>query len=74
MTNSEIAEIYQNRVKGFGKEVPKDYYDRALDLAIYFNETIPEGKDRSKAIKRLENAMADAYFARDGVEEEVGDS
>lgn len=62
MTNEEIAESFRNRIKEFGDAIPLDYYDRAVDLAIYMNDTIPNSDDAKVAIKCIENGMYWGYF------------
>lgn len=76
MENLEIAEMFRTRVENFDKPVPLDYYDRFLDLALYLNETIPEGPNQVNPIYLVRDAMIEAYRRRDNtqVKEEVNDT
>lgn len=81
MNNRQLAELFANSVKELekisGKSLPRDYFDRAVDLAIYFNDTT---SDSEPAIEEVRYAMLLAYSKRDGIqlpkveEEEVNDA
>lgn len=67
MTNEELADKYREVVDSFDEPVPMDYYDRVVDLAVYFNETLEEGDSKNTILGSLEKVMVDAYKLRDGV-------
>lgn len=67
MTNQELADSFRNRVDNFNKEVPLDYYDRAVDFAIYVNETTSDSLESAQSIQLIQDGMVVAYVARDEV-------
>lgn len=76
-TNQEIADSFRSRIENFNHSVPWDYFDRSVDLAIYYNDTIPEDDEqKTNIIQMIQDAMVLAYVARDNVfevKEEVDD-
>lgn len=72
-TNQEIADSFRSRVDNFNHSVPWDYFDRSVDLAIYYNDTISEDSDKAQPIQMLQDAMVLAYVARDNVFEVKGE-
>lgn len=66
MNNQQIAELFTESVNSFNQPLPLDYRDRAVDLAVYFNDTIPVQytQQAEDAIEAVRWAMMMGYAAQ----------
>lgn len=64
MNNQQIAELFSMSAASFDKSLPLDYRDRAVELALYFNETIEDDKEAENAVEAVRWAMMLAYSGR----------
>lgn len=83
MNNRQLSEMFANTVKELeetsGKSLPRDYFDRAVDIAIFFNDTIDDAENAEAVIEEVRMAMLLAYSKRENItplvaEEEVNDA
>lgn len=79
MNNEQIATLFSAGQEAFGIPLSHDYRDRAVDLAIYFNETIEDNIRTEEVIEAIRWAMMLAYATKYNldlgkVEEEVNDT
>jgi hypothetical protein len=66
MNNKQLASLFSASVTSLSADnsLPLDYRDRAVELAIYFNETIEDVKNSEAAIEEVRWAMMIAYSHR----------
>jgi hypothetical protein len=66
MNNKQLASLFSASVASLStnEPLPLDYRDRAIELAIYFNETIADVKNSEAAIEEVRWAMMIAYSHR----------
>jgi hypothetical protein len=64
MNNKQLASLFSASVSSFNQPLPLDYRDRAVELAVYFNETIEDVKNSEAAIEEVRWAMMIAYSHR----------